>query len=243
MKLTTMGFVGGWRVFSCSVYLNMQTWCCLRGELVCSSVFSYNNFTRFFVNKLYHVILQRAIWDRGLSRRGICVRVDSYIRDYWVLLKPKWLVNMNGLMLSCCSLIHLLLGTGHFCIQMGYFSTSNLGNWGVLWITSQMWTSVHRVLKHKYLVRQIRSKLCFFYCLVARVHTYLFTYLITHLLTYFMEQSPFWAANRFSGSQEIPSILWNTEVRYRIHKRQPPVPILSQISPVHTPIPFPEDPF
>jgi len=25
MKLTRMGFVQGWRVFSCSVYLNMQT--------------------------------------------------------------------------------------------------------------------------------------------------------------------------------------------------------------------------
>jgi hypothetical protein len=64
----------------------------------------------------------------------------------------------------------------------------------------------------------------------------------TYLLTYSMEQSPC-EANRFSASQEIPHILWNPKVHYRIHKDPPPVPILSQLDPVHTPhIPLPEDP-
>ena len=54
--------------------------------------------------------------------------------------------------------------------------------------------------------------------------------LLTYLLTYSMEQSPSWEVNRFSASQEIPRILWNPKVHYRIHKWPPPV--LSQINPV-----------
>ena len=54
-----------------------------------------------------------------------------------------------------------------------------------------------------------------------------YAYLLTYVLTYTMEQSPSWEANRFVASQEIPRILWNPKVHYRIHKRPTPVPILS----------------
>jgi hypothetical protein len=68
----------------------------------------------------------------------------------------------------------------------------------------------------------------------------LFFYLLTYLLTYFtysMEQSPSWEANRFSDIQEIHCILLKPNILHRVYKCTPPVPILSQIDPVHTPHP------
>jgi hypothetical protein len=51
--------------------------------------------------------------------------------------------------------------------------------------------------------------------------------------TYSMGQSP-WEVNSHSASQEIPRLLWNPKVHYRVRNSPPLTPVLSQMHPVHS---------
>jgi hypothetical protein len=67
--------------------------------------------------------------------------------------------------------------------------------------------------------------------LLSYLLTYLPTYLLTYLITYLLH------AAEFFRSQEIPRILWNPKFHFRVYKCPPPVPVLSQLNPVHAPQP------
>jgi len=56
------------------------------------------------------------------------------------------------------------------------------------------------------------------------VHITWYTYLLTPWSRVLLEKLTGFVAN-----QEIPRILWNPKVHYRIHKSPPHVPILSQL--------------
>jgi hypothetical protein len=98
----------------------------------------------------------------------------------------------------------------------------------LLWLPSQVWLEHAKISKIRKLIPSSRNLLEKPKDAQSQLANWL-----TNQQTNSMEQSPSWEANSHSANQEIPCLLWNPKVHYRVDKDPPLVPVLSHINSVH----------
>jgi hypothetical protein len=143
--------------------------------------------------------------------------------------------------------VPLVLATIFYCLRFGtslfvasYDSQGHGGgirprlHTGVFSLTVCQWLLASRYIDLGRTSRKTRRCPAMYICEPHRKHRFLYRCIYSAVTPLTHGASSSWEAENCGATQELPSILRNPKIYYRVHKRLPLVPILSQIDLVHT---------
>jgi hypothetical protein len=181
------------------VFKNLLSVCCVPGNAVSLAVLQWTAHFNYVLGAVIPTYMYR-------------VHVTVITREDCVLPAGVRKLNLG----RCCAQGDILLCTGwHFVRKERH---------GNVWVQYQAvgqvqfcWKYLMFTVFHFAAFCSLRSlSILGLLCACVDVNCMSVTYLLTYLLTYSIQHRPSWEANRLSASQEIPRILWNPNVHFRI---------------------------
>ena len=116
---------------------------------------------------------------------------------------------------------------------------------GILWKSNGKTVQLKRKLLLQLKINNSKymcCKLTFWVSPFISIQKIYFASIYFKTVTNFMQHGPSWEADSPSASLAHPRLVWKPKVRYRVHRKPSPVPILSQINTVQAPTLFLENP-